>query len=407
MNTRPDLERTVTDWLHAEATSAGSDRILAAALVRVAEVGQERTPRLGRIFDMNTYAKLAIGAAAIVLIAVAGFGLLSNGPSQGGPAGLTSPSPTAPSPTPAESVAVATPLPVALRFEPGDDIGDTTLTEVRGRVQRRGTVWAPTITLTNDPRLDGTMSIGSPADTYAGPAGSNQFALWTETYRIENAGGAWTGSVSGFSVADQADCVVVVLAGSGGYAGLYAALDLTDYANVRGVIFPAPPPRAAPPLPTTSPSTSGAPPSSTPTDSPAVAPLPVTFSFTPGDDIAGTTLTDVDGHVERRGTVFNPTIDTASDPRLAGTMLISSPADYYPGADGPESFALSTDTIRIQGDDGAWQGSVTGFSAPGQSVCYSVILAGQGAYTGLYAALDMTDYTDVHGVIFPAPPPSP
>jgi hypothetical protein len=50
MSARPDLERVVTDWLHEEAVSAGSDRVLAATLVRVAGAGQERTPRLVRIF---------------------------------------------------------------------------------------------------------------------------------------------------------------------------------------------------------------------------------------------------------------------------------------------------------------------------------------------------------------------
>src|SRR5262245_56664556 len=70
MNTRPDLERIVTDWLHDEVTTAGSDRVLAGALVRVSSVGQERIPRPERFPVMNGYAKLAIGLAAVMVVAV-------------------------------------------------------------------------------------------------------------------------------------------------------------------------------------------------------------------------------------------------------------------------------------------------------------------------------------------------
>ena len=45
MNTHPDVERIVTDWLHGDVTTAGSDKILSRALVRVASARQERIPR--------------------------------------------------------------------------------------------------------------------------------------------------------------------------------------------------------------------------------------------------------------------------------------------------------------------------------------------------------------------------
>jgi hypothetical protein len=107
---RPTLDRVVTDWLHADATSAGSNHVLAAALVRVSTIGQERTPRLPRFADMNTYAKLALGAAAVLAVAIVGINLLPGrnggvgGGGGGGPTPSPSPSPaTSPSRSPASS----------------------------------------------------------------------------------------------------------------------------------------------------------------------------------------------------------------------------------------------------------------------------------------------------------------
>ena len=70
MNTHPDVERIVTDWLHDDVTTAGSDKVLAGALVRVASVRQERIPRPERFPVMNAYAKLALGLAAAAVGAV-------------------------------------------------------------------------------------------------------------------------------------------------------------------------------------------------------------------------------------------------------------------------------------------------------------------------------------------------
>jgi hypothetical protein len=36
----------------------------------------------------------------------------------------------------------------------------------------------------------------------------------------------------------------------------------------------------------------------------------------------------------------------------------------------------------------------------------TMVLAGEGAYEGLYAVLDVTDWADVRGTVFPAPPPA-
>lgn len=45
MNASPEIERRVTQWLATRATADGSDRVLATALSRVAEVRQEQPPK--------------------------------------------------------------------------------------------------------------------------------------------------------------------------------------------------------------------------------------------------------------------------------------------------------------------------------------------------------------------------
>jgi hypothetical protein len=112
MNTHPDVERIVTEWLHDDVTTAGSDKVLAGALVRVASVRQERIPRPERLPVMNAYAKLAIGLAAAVVVSVVAYNLLpGNGMGSIGtpmatvsPSVLPSPAPSSPATTPGADV---------------------------------------------------------------------------------------------------------------------------------------------------------------------------------------------------------------------------------------------------------------------------------------------------------------
>jgi hypothetical protein len=132
-------------------------------------------------------------------------------------------------------------------------------------------------------------------------------------------------------------------------------------------------------------------------DAAATVPVePVTFtaSLRPGNDVGSTTYTEVDGRTERRGTVWAPTL-TVSDPRLEGDVRLASPEDQYPGG-----FTIRTNTWRIENDEGAWQGTMVDVGGGG-----TLVLAGEGAYEGLYVALDVTNPRDMRGVIFPAPPP--
>jgi hypothetical protein len=121
VSARPDLERVVTDWLHDAALTAGSDRVLSAALVRVASVGQQRIPRLPRVSVMNSRANVLVAAAAVVAVAVAVIGLtvlLPRADDAGGPSMSPTPAPSAtprPSPSPAPAFPPAGALAVGVR----------------------------------------------------------------------------------------------------------------------------------------------------------------------------------------------------------------------------------------------------------------------------------------------------
>ena len=81
MNAVPDLERRVADWLADMASSAGSDRVLSAALTQIEATGQERyvTQRLlGNELGRSRQLRWALLAAALA-IAVIGAGVLVAG----------------------------------------------------------------------------------------------------------------------------------------------------------------------------------------------------------------------------------------------------------------------------------------------------------------------------------------
>jgi len=82
MNAPRDHDRPVADWLRGQASSAGSERVLASTLARVATTSQERyvTQRLfGDRLGRSTTLRVALIAATAVLLlagavaAVGGF----------------------------------------------------------------------------------------------------------------------------------------------------------------------------------------------------------------------------------------------------------------------------------------------------------------------------------------------
>lgn len=118
MSTDRDTTRIVQSWLRTDEHESASrvlDHVLAAL-----DTTPQRRPMWSarRIANMNAFAKFAVAAAAVVVIAVAGYNLL---PASGGVGGGTnvSPSPSlAPSPTATPS---PSPSPAAV-FPPSGDL---------------------------------------------------------------------------------------------------------------------------------------------------------------------------------------------------------------------------------------------------------------------------------------------
>ena len=90
MSTDRDTTRIVRSWLEEGATAL-PDRVLDAVLDQVPATSQRRSRWPAWRFDMNTYTKLAMTAAAVVVVAVVGYNLLPRTGSVGVPA---TPSPT-------------------------------------------------------------------------------------------------------------------------------------------------------------------------------------------------------------------------------------------------------------------------------------------------------------------------
>lgn len=95
-----DFDQTARLWLE-DGPTALSDRVLQAALDDIHVTPQRRSwSPVRRVFSMIPTFRIAIGAVAIVLVAVIGFNLLPGGSGVGGgPAANPTPAPT-PTPTP-------------------------------------------------------------------------------------------------------------------------------------------------------------------------------------------------------------------------------------------------------------------------------------------------------------------
>ena len=88
-------------------------------------------------------------------------------------------------------------------------------------------------------------------------------------------------------------------------------------------------------------------------------------------------------------------------------------SEHVYGEDRESDTNVGTATYRIVNDEGAWQGSQTGAwwtdPASGEFVDATgnvVILTGEGAYDGLYAAMTVFPWSDIRGVIFEGAPPA-
>ena len=195
---------------------------------------------------MNSYAKLAIAAAAVVVVAVVGINL--------GP-GLTNPSSVAPTSSPSvaptQAVAPRPPVeftgsvacgpPVRSPTEETLDVGDDGTVLARNR----NGAWQQTVSM-SDPRLEGAIHHTYEDDVYrAAGADADGPSVTAYTWRITNDEGTWEARVNKGTFADGSPIgdPPTVLVGSGGYDGLVAVFEVTEereqgcVVDVRGIIF--------------------------------------------------------------------------------------------------------------------------------------------------------------------------
>ena len=157
VNRLPDVEPVLRAYL-ADTGDRAPDRVLTDVAARIARQPRRVWRLRGRPF-MNAYAKLGVAAAAIIVVAVAGYAILPRtGPGPGGPVATPTPSPTP----------VVTPSAVAYQCEEASGC----LGELAGGLQRTSQ-FAPGFTYTTPagwfnqidiPTLVGITPADQPAD---------------------------------------------------------------------------------------------------------------------------------------------------------------------------------------------------------------------------------------------------
>jgi len=154
-----------------------------------------------------------------------------------------------------------------------------------------------------------------------------------------------------------------------------------------------------------------------PSSNPALVPAAAAPSLSPSNELAvrvegWSQLTqteagveDYSGSVGRLRGLELRTRDAMSDPRVSGVGHVIIDADDYGAETGPE-----WGTFRLENDEGAWQGPVSGFHSSADSHVAGW-LQGEGAYAGLSyyyeIVLDHDGYASaaVTGIIYPGDPP--
>ena len=203
MSNHLDPDRSIARWLVAEAPDRAPERLLEASRAQVRSTAQRRSLRLvRRIQAMNSYAKLAIAAAAVLVVAVVGINLgpgLNTISSEASPTSSPLASPTAsPSVAPSQAggpaaarrihrnhcLRPAGPKPDEETLDVGDD-------GTVARPEDRSGAWQQTVTM-SDPRLEGAIHHTYEADVYrAAGADADGPTVAAYTWRITNDGGTW------------------------------------------------------------------------------------------------------------------------------------------------------------------------------------------------------------------------
>jgi hypothetical protein len=136
-----------------------------------------------------------------------------------------------------------------------------------------------------------------------------------------------------------------------------------------------------------------------------MAPAYITGTVTfDGVNLAEATTTIEDGVNRHRGQSWGGLTVSASDPRLSGKLTVTWDEDQYPAAG---DAGIVWGVTRIENDDGAWVGPMTGLDRPGEDLGTNTVwLVGEGAYQGLSAYMNNHAPGILEGMIFPGEPPA-
>lgn len=378
MTREQQFEQHLADWLE-EGPFLAPDRPLEAAFAHAEAHPRRRVHLVGawrgalrrlHLVDLPVGEPLparigafaAVGAAAVLLVGIAGGSAIlltfnPGGPAPGGPAVTESPPPTtappaSPTPTPAP---VAVP-PVGATIEGHCVVDDPGTTTTSGNVTRyRGIVHACEVT-SSDPRLEGSATILIRVDERADGSADT----WGEATIIATDGGTWSGPWRGsLEPAGTAWSTEGFYEGRGANTGLRYRYSQTseDGLNLRasGTI------EAVDALP---------------------AAATLVRSETCTTSVFGTQEV-VDGVTQYRDMVLSCGSIRSSDPRLAAASeRVVINIDKL--ADGS---ATMWGTATIENDGGTWSGAWTGTVDVGYTTHR---MAGSYAGAGGYAGLEFT-----------------
>jgi hypothetical protein len=262
---------------------------------------------------------------------------------------------------------------------------------------------------TDDPRVSGAHTAAATVgfDLWGDPdAGRFSLVQWG-TVRLENAGGAWEGQLSGVaSLPGRGDTIVIRYRGTGGYAGLsyFELLTGSDPYRIEGQVFAGdpPPPYAEGGTTIVRPEAGG------PVAADAVAVVTGTADC-PGLDFDFTADPDGIWHVRDDYHADRCTL-TTDDPRVTGVRSSTWNFDLWGNPNYGTGAGVQWGTPRLENDGGAWEGRATGVvSLPGRGDIIVNWYKGTGGYAGLayFELWTGMGPWEIQGQIFPGDPPTP